>query len=132
MKKLKEIFVINHPHPESEEAQAEIKKYEKRGYAVYCFGSVSPRSFQGTSLAYRVSELFRLESFVHHATNLNFSDQCLLHAKIELDQLRAELSDLIPRKPFANLPISTKWTWSLGIRNFVQPKSNTNDKQQKG
>lgn len=118
MKKQKEIFVLHHSFPESEEAQKEANKYRSQGYNVFVFNSSKPRGFEQWSIARMLREMIRLEHFTRSCNELNFSGQAVLHAKIELDTLRCILQDFIPRRPFAELPIATIKSVA-GIQNFV-------------
>lgn len=118
MKKRREIFVLHHSFPESEEAQKEANKYRSQGYDVFVFNSCKPRGFDQWTIASMLTEMIRLEHFTRACNELRFSGQAVLHAKIELDTLRCILQDFIPRRPFADLPVRTINSVA-GIQNFV-------------
>lgn len=118
MKKPKEIFVLHHSSPESEEAKALAAKYAAQGFDVYVFEGLRPRSFSGWSIAQMLKEMYRLERFTRACRDMKFSGQAVLHANLELDSLRCILQDFIPRKPFYGLPIRAIATVS-SIQNYV-------------
>lgn len=106
-----------------------MRDLERKGFEVFMFPLLRPRSFQGWPITEMVTEMYKLERFIPRAKKEKFSETCVQAAEAELNQLQLLLSACIPRNPFGPLPLK------IAIRKnrvmfYVTPKPQNNDKDE--